>query len=511
MNTSKNGKRQSRERENSRRVDLNTMVYGKVPPQARELEEAILGAVMLEKGAFDLVSEYLQAQSFYVDAHQRIFNACNRLVKKSYPIDILTVVEELKAKEELDMVGGPYFVTKLTNSVVSTANLETHCRIVYQKHIQRELIRISGEITYDCYEDSTDVFDILDEAEEKFFKLTTGHLKSDYTSTAQLAVKSIEKMDQLLKNRDHLTGVPTGFPALDRVTCGWQPTDLIILAARPSVGKTAFALNLARNAAMDLYKPTPVAIFTLEMSGVQLMDRLTSAEGQIDLSKITRGRLEEYDLQEYHRALDNLASLPIYIDDTPALNIFEFKSKARRLVNKNKVGLIIIDYLQLMSGTQDDNVLLREQEISKISRTLKALAKDLQVPIIALSQLSRAIESRKGGEPMLSDLRESGAIEQDADFVGFLTRPDYQVTNGDETIQNLADLYIKKNRQGTLEKLAFNTDLSIQTWFDLDQYQQYQVKKNLVGCAWRPVKIEKEHEQHLEAAPLPPDDDDMPF
>jgi replicative DNA helicase len=406
-------------------LDLSTMIYGKVPPQAKGLEEAVLGAIMLEKGAFDTVVEILKPECFYVDSHQKIFKAMQSLANKSQPIDILTVVEELRFKEELDLVGGPYYVTKLTNSVVSSANIEAHSRIVLQKFIQRELIRISGEIIADAYEDSTDVFDLLDQAESKIYEVTSSHLRNNYETIDSVLVKTIQRIEDLRHKNEDITGVPSGFKSLDRITYGWQPTDLIILAARPSVGKTALALNLARNAALHASKPTPVAVFSLEMSAGQLVQRILSAESEIWLEKIARGKMEEHEMKQlYARGIQRLAQAPIFIDDTPALNIFELRAKCRRLKNANNIGLIIIDYLQLMSGTGENRNGNREQEISNISRNLKGLAKELQVPIIALSQLSREVEKRKEGNkmPQLSDLRESGAIEQDADMVCFMSR-----------------------------------------------------------------------------------------
>ncbi|HNN72042.1 MAG TPA: DnaB-like helicase N-terminal domain-containing protein, partial [Ferruginibacter sp.] len=267
-------------------VDLGTMVFGKVPPQAKELEEAVLGAIMLEKSAFDTVVEILKPECFYVDANQRIYRAMQGLAIKSMPIDLLTVVEELRIREELDGVGGPYYITKLTNAVVSSANIEAHSRIILQKFIQRELIRISGEIIGDAYEDSTDVFDMLDDAEGKLFEITNNHLRKNFDSIDTVLVKTIQRIEDMRNRQEDITGVPTGFPSLDKLTYGWQPTDLIILAARPSVGKTAFALNLARSAAMDPVKPTAVGFFSLEMSSGQLVQRILSAESEIWLEKI---------------------------------------------------------------------------------------------------------------------------------------------------------------------------------------------------------------------------------
>src|SRR4028118_1241394 len=380
-------------------IDLSTMVYGKVPPQAKDLEEAVLGAIMLGKSAFDTVVEILKPECFYVEAHQRVYRSMQSLQQKNQPIDILTVVEELKTREELDLVGGPYYVTRLTNTVVSSANIEAHSRIILQKFIQRELIRISGEIIGDAYEDSTDVFDLLDDAESKLFEITNNHLRKNFDSIDTVLVKTIQRIEDLRHKNEDISGVPSGFVSLDRMTYGWQPTDLIMLAARPSVGKTAFALNLARCAALHPTKPTPIAFFSLEMSAGQLVQRILSAESEIWLEKIARGKLEEHEMKQlYAKGIQKLATAPIFIDDTAALNIFELRAKCRRLKNKHNVGLVVIDYLQLMSGTGENRNGNREQEISRISRDLKGLAKELQVPIIALSQLSRAVESRRSEE-----------------------------------------------------------------------------------------------------------------
>jgi len=483
----------NRDRKNRRKnaPELNTLVFGKIPPQSRELEEAVLGAIMLEKSAFDTIVEILKPECFYVDSHQRIFRCMQGLAQKSMPIDLLTVVEELKFREELDVVGGPYFVSKLTNSVVSSANIEAHARIILQKFIQRELIRISGEVIGDAYEDSTDVFDLLDEAESKLFEITNNHLRKNFDSIDTVLVKTIQRIEDMRSRQEDITGVPSGFESLDRITYGWQPSDLIILAARPSVGKTAFALNLARNAALHPTKPTGVAVFSLEMSSAQLVQRILSAESEIWLEKIARGKMEEHEMQQlYKKGIQRLSSSPIYIDDTAALNIFELRAKCRRLKNKHNVGLIIIDYLQLMSGT-GDNRSNREQEISTISRNLKGLAKELQVPIIALSQLSREVEKRKEGNkiPQLSDLRESGAIEQDADMVMFLYRPEYyDITTNEFGESNKGETHVRiaKHRNGSLENIKLKALLHIQKFVEADDNDI----SNLglpQGGSWRPT------------------------
>ncbi|MDB5199587.1 MAG: dnaB [Chitinophagaceae bacterium] len=472
--TNLNKDRKTRRKSGS--LDLGTMMYGKVPPQAKELEEAVLGAIMLEKSAFDTVVEILKPECFYVEANQRIYRAMQGLQQKNLPIDLLTVVEELKFREELDVVGGPYYVSKLTNAVVSSANIEAHSRIILQKFIQRELIRISGEIIGDAYEDSTDVFELLDEAESKLFEITNNHLRKDYASIDTVLVKTIQRIEDLRTRQDEISGVPTGFHLLDRLTYGWQPTDLIILAARPSVGKTAFALNLARNAALHPTKPTAVGFFSLEMSAGQLVQRILSAESEIWLEKIARGRLEEHEMKQlYKKGIERLASAPIHIDDTAALNIFELRAKCRRLKNKHNVGLIIIDYLQLMSGTSENRNSNREQEISRISRDLKGLAKELNIPILALSQLSREVEKRGAKEgqkiPQLSDLRESGAIEQDADMVMFLYRPEYyDITANEMGESNKGETHVRiaKHRNGQLDTIKLKALLHIQKFIEED-------------------------------------------
>jgi len=513
--TNLNKERKARRKTNP---DLSTMVYGKLPPQAKELEEAVLGAIMLEKSAFDAVVEILKPECFYVESHQRIFRAMQGLATKSMPIDLLTVVEELRTREELDITGGPYFVTKLTNAVVSAANIEAHSRIILQKFIQRELIRISGEIIGDAYEDATDVFDLLDEAESKLFEITNNHLRKNFDSIDTVLVKTIQRIEDMRNRHEDITGVPTGFASLDRVTYGWQPTDLIILAARPSVGKTAFALNLARNAALHAGKPTPIAFFSLEMSAGQLVQRILSAESEIWLEKISRGKMEEHEMQQlYKKGIQRLSTAPIFIDDTAALNIFELRAKCRRLKNKHNVGLIIIDYLQLMSGTGENRNSNREQEISRISRDLKGLAKKLQVPIVALSQLSREVEKRKEGNkmPQLSDLRESGAIEQDADVVMFLYRPEYyDITANEFGESNKGETHVRiaKHRNGSLETIKLRALLHIQKFaeWDGDDYANI----GLPQGNWKPVPDAEGPKLYIQKGSKMNDgayDDDAPF
>jgi replicative DNA helicase len=424
---------------------------GKLPPQAVDLETAVLGALMLEKDALSAVIDILKPEVFYNDSHQKIFEAITVLFQKSSPIDILTVTAQLRQQGDLEMIGGAYYITELTNRVASAANIEYHARIISQKFIQRELIRISNEIIKNAYEDTTDIFDLLDHAEKNLFDIAQNNLRRDSRRMDDILRESLETLESLKDKVDGLTGVPSGFTALDRITSGWQPSDLVIIAARPAMGKTAFVLSCARNAAVQFKKP--VVVFSLEMSSVQLVNRLISGETEIEQEKIRKGQLAEWEWQQLHSKIGSLTEAPLFIDDTPALNIFEFRAKCRRLKAQYDIQMIIIDYLQLMHGKGDNKGGNREQEIGSISRALKSVAKELNVPVIALSQLSRAVENRPGGtkKPMLSDLRESGSIEQDADMVLFLYRPEYYGLTEDESGQStigIGEVIIAKHRNG---------------------------------------------------------------
>lgn len=455
------------QRRNRGRIDIGTTLYGKIPPQSRECEEAILGAILIEKTAYDRAAEILRPECFYVDSHQRIFKAMQFLDNNRQPIDYLTLIEALKIAEDLEAVGGPYAITKLTNNVVSSANIEIHARIVLEKFVCREMIRLSGDTITAAYEDSTDFHELMDNHDKQLSQIITGSIQKSFTDTRQVGASEIDRIYYLQQNPQTITGVTTGFPVMNKLTCGWQPTDLIILAARPSVGKTALALNMARAASAD---GTVVGFFSLEMSKGQLMRRLLSAESGIYLAKINNGKATTDEINTILLANERLNINPIHIDDTGGIGIYELRSKARRMVTKYGVKIIFVDYLQLMSGEDGKNT-NREQEISKISRDLKALAKELNVPIIALSQLNRANETQKR-EPQLSDLRESGAIEQDADVVMFAMRDDYQVIDEGE-VSNTGYIKFSKHRNGPLDKLAFKTDMRIQTWFDITQWDNY--------------------------------------
>jgi replicative DNA helicase len=442
----------SRRRVNKPAGTQQLMDIGKMPPQAVELEEAVLGALMLEKDALTNVIDILKPQSFYKDANSRIFHAIEQLFTRSEPVDILTVTQELKKTGELDLVGGAYYITQLTNRVASAANAEFHARIVAQKFIQRELIRISTKTINDAYEDGSDVFDLLDNAEKNLFSIVEGNIKKNYDKMSTLIRKAIDQIEITKNNKGNFSGIPSGLTALDRLTSGWQKSDLVIIAARPAMGKTALVLSMARNAAVDFNKA--VAVFSLEMSSLQLVTRLIASESELSSEKLKKGNLEDYEFQQLNDKIKKLAEAPLFIDDTPGLSVFELRAKARRLKEQHKIELIIVDYLQLMTagGEGKGN---REQEIATISRSLKGLAKELEIPVIALSQLSRAVETRGGDKrPQLSDLRESGAIEQDADMVMFIHRPEYynitEDENGASTV-GVAELIIAKHRNGPVD------------------------------------------------------------
>ncbi len=455
-----------------RNEDLGEYVFGKVPPQAVSLEEAVLGAIMLDKDALPIVLDVLQAESFYKEAHQHTYRAMLGLFEQTQPIDLLTVTEALRKAGTLESVGGAYYLVELTNRVASAANIEYHARIIAQKHIQRELIRTSTQVIKNAYEDTTDVFDLLDQAEQGLFDITQNNLSRSYESMSSLSSKVLKQLEALKDKKDGLTGVPTGFTDIDRMTSGLQKSDLIILAARPGMGKTALTLSLAKNAAGIFDKG--VAVFSLEMSNVQLVQRLISMEAEISGQKLRNGRLEDYEWQQLQSAIERMSELPIFIDDTPGINIFELRAKCRRLKMQHDIQLVIIDYLQLMSGGSSNQKGNREQEVSAISRSLKGLAKELNVPVIALSQLSRAVEMRGGTKrPQLSDLRESGSIEQDADMVAFIYRPEYYQIMEDEegqSLKGIAEVIFAKNRHGATETIKLKFQGEFARFSDLDDF-----------------------------------------
>ncbi len=452
MDEIKNKRQKPTEGLSKKGVSPQFLEHGKIPPQAVDLEEAVLGALMLEKDAVSAVIDILTAKVFYKDAHQRIFKAISTLFGKSEPIDILTVTNQLKSTGELEMVGGPYYITMLTSRVASAANIEYHARIIQQKHIQRDLIAISSEIIKDAYEDTTDVFSLLDKAEQNLFSVSETNLRRNFEDMPSLVRQAIEDIENAKNSDSHFRGVPSGYVDMDRITSGWQKSDLVILAARPSMGKTAFALSMARNMAVDFDKP--IAFFSLEMSAVQLVTRLISAESELTSDKLKKGELADHEWEQLNAKIRKLSEAKIFIDDTPALSIFELRAKCRRLKQQHDIQMVFIDYLQLMTAG-GDNKGNREQEISQISRSLKALAKELNVPVLALSQLSRAVETRPGQSkrPILSDLRESGAIEQDADLVLFIYRAEYykidEFEDGTPT-EGVTEIIIAKHRNGAV-------------------------------------------------------------
>ncbi|MDG2073994.1 MAG: replicative DNA helicase, partial [Polaribacter sp.] len=397
---------------------------GKIPPQALDLEIAVLGAMMIDKKGIDDVIDILHSDVFYDKKHQEIYAAIYTLFQNSEPTDLLTVSQQLRKDGKLELVGGDFYLINLTQKVASSAHIEYHARIILQKYIQRKLISISSDIIETAYDETVDVFDLLDVAEGKLFEVTQGNLKKGSEDAGDLVKQALKKI-QDISNQEGMSGLETGFSKLDALTSGWQPSDLIIIAARPGMGKTAFVISMAKNMAIDFGHP--VALFSLEMSSVQLITRMISSETGLTSEKLRKGNLEAHEWEQLNVKVKKLSDAPIFIDDTPSLSIFDLRAKARRLVSQHGVKIIVVDYLQLMTagGSAGKGGGNREQEISTISRNLKALAKELAVPVIALSQLSRAVETRGGSKrPLLSDLRESGAIEQDADIVSFIFRPE---------------------------------------------------------------------------------------
>jgi replicative DNA helicase len=443
-------------------IDQINAQYGKLPPQAIEVEEAVLGALMLERDAYVAVADIIDTHSFYKDEHQKIFEVIKALSMGQKPVDLLMVTQELKDRHHLEAVGGPAFIAQLTRRVASAAHIEFHARIIAQKHIQRELIRVSSEIQGKAYDDTIDVDDLIDFSESALFKVAEGNIKKETVPIKPVLKEALDLIEEACNREDGLHGVPSGFTGLDRITLGWQKTDLIVIAARPSMGKTAFVLTMARNMAVDHNRP--VAVFSLEMSGLQLVNRLIAAETELGSHKIKNGKLEDWEWALLHSKIARLSNSPIFIDDTPALSIFEFRAKCRRLKIQHNIQAVIVDYLQLMTaGT--DNRGSREQEVSAISRSLKAIAKELNIPIMALSQLNRSVESREGKRPQLSDLRESGAIEQDADIVIFIHRPEYYGITDDaegNSLRGVAEIIIAKHRNGSTGeiKLSFRRELA---------------------------------------------------
>lgn len=424
---------------------------GHLPPQSVEIEKLVLGALMIDVDAFTVVSELLRPETFYEPRHQKIFHAIQQLNIKELPVDMLTVIEQLKQEGTHDEVGAPNYIIDLTANVSSSANIEYHARILAQKFLARQLVTYASGIEGKALDESSDIEELMQEAEGQLFELSQKNMRQDYTQIGPVVMQATDLLKKAAQNEGGMTGVPTGYFKMDEITSGWQASDLVIIAGRPAMGKTSFALSLARNIAVDYNEP--IAFFSLEMNNVQLVNRLISNVCEIKGSNILSGKLSDDEWRRFDSRIQSLTNAPIYVDDTPGLSVFELRTKARRLVREKGVKVIMIDYLQLMSAS-GMNFNSRQEEVSMISRSLKGLAKELDIPILALSQLSRAVEQRPGQDgkvPQLSDLRESGAIEQDADMVLFVHRPEYyhilQDDNGND-LHGVAQIIIAKHRKG---------------------------------------------------------------
>ena len=470
------------ENENSSVVSLSD---GKIPPQAIDLEEAVIGAMLIDEKGVNEIIEILSPEVFYKKSHQLIYESIERLFRESEPIDLLTVSADLKKNKNFESAGGDFYLINLSQKVSSSAHIEFHSRIILQKYIQRKLITISNEIIQKSYSESTDVMDLLDEAESKLYDVAQGNIKTSTETAQNLVIRAKNRIEEIAK-QDGLSGVSTGFEKLDKLTSGWQPSDLVIVAARPGMGKTALALSMARN--ISVKQNIPVAFFSLEMSSVQLITRLISSETGLSSDKLRTGKLADHEWQQLNIKVSDLESAPLFIDDSPSLTIFELRAKARRLASSHGIKLIIIDYLQLMNIGSSNKAGNREQEISTISRNLKALAKELNIPVIALSQLSRAVETRGGTKrPILSDLRESGAIEQDADIVSFLYRPEYYgIMEWDDEMktpsEGQGEFIVAKHRNGALDSIKLKFIPSLGKFEDIGGYDspsEFQSKLNV--------------------------------
>ncbi|GAB4162871.1 MAG: replicative DNA helicase [Winogradskyella sp.] len=499
------------------KVDKGTIISlekGKIPPQAIDLEEVVLGAMMIDKKGVDEVIDILSPDAFYKDAHKYIFEAIFKLFENSEPIDLLTVSAQLKKDEKLELVGGDFYLISLTQRVSSSAHIEFHARIILQKYIQRSLIKISNEIIENAYDETQDVFDLLDNAEAKLYEVTQGNVKKS-TETAQSLVIQAKKKIEEISNKEGLSGIPTGFEKLDKLTSGWQPSDLIIVAARPGMGKTALTLTMARNIAVDFNQA--VAFFSLEMSSVQLITRLISSETGLSSEKLRTGKLEKHEWEQLNVKVKTLEKAPLFIDDTPSLSIFDLRAKARRLKSQYDIKVIMIDYLQLMTAGGSQKGGNREQEISMISRNLKALAKELDVPVIALSQLSRAVETRGGSKrPLLSDLRESGAIEQDADIVSFIYRPEYyKIDEWDDEerspTEGQGEFIVAKHRNGGLDNIRLKFIGHLGKFDNLDDFDMPLEFQSKLNAAANDDTFKPDSFPSASDAFDGPDDDGVPF
>lgn len=444
------------ENKKSRRIDNNSI---HMQPQAVEIEKMVLGALMIDKDAFSVVSEILHPETFYEPRSQKIYRAIQTLSLNEDPVDIMTVVEELKREGTLDEVGGPGYILELSSHVASSAHIEYHAKVLAQKYLARQLISFASVIETKAFDETVDVDELMQEAEGSLFELSQKNMRQDYTQIDPVVKQAVEILQKAAANKGGLTGIPTGYTKLDDYTAGWQKSDLVIIAGRPAMGKTSFALSLAKNIAVDYN--TPIAFFSLEMNNVQLVNRLISNVCEIEGKKILNGQLDDEEWKRLDKNVRKLQAAPIYVDDTPGMSIFELRTKARRLVREKGVKVIMIDYLQLMNanGARFGS---RQEEVSTISRSLKGLAKELDIPVLALSQLNRTVEGREGIEgkrPQLSDLRESGAIEQDADMVLFVHRPEYYRIFTDEKGNDLhgkAQIIIAKHRKGGTGDVLLN-------------------------------------------------------
>lgn len=462
----KNTYKQSPSRD--KKIDTIGLDMGKVPPQALDIEEAVLGAMLLEPSVVPDVMESLMTECFYKETNKRIFDAIKSLFTSHNSIDIFTVAEELKKTNSLEEIGGPFYLSQLTSKIGAAAHIEYHTKILLQKYIQRELITISNNVQRDSFDDSIPVDVLLEDAQEKLFSLSEKNMKRETQPIQDVIKNTIAEMESYKERADGLSGVPSGYTGIDKITLGWQKSDLIIVAARPAMGKTAFVLTMARNMAVDHH--IPVAFFSLEMSSLQLARRLLVSETGLSSEKIRGGKkMADHEWVQLNERINDLTKSPLYIDDTPSLSITEFRAKARKLRRTAKVEMIVIDYLQLMTGPPGMQG-MREQEVAAISRSLKAVAKELEIPIIALSQLSRAVETRGGNRrPQLSDLRESGAIEQDADIVLFIHRPEYYGLQEDTTTQGLAEIIIAKHRNGSTGDIRMRFRANEAKFYDDDE------------------------------------------
>ncbi len=437
----------------------------KLPPQNIDAEASLLGAILIDSDAVVKVADMLQADDFYDERHRRIYEAVIQLYEKHQPIDVLTLSDQLKSTGFLDMVGGAAYLAELTNYVPTAAHAEQYAEIVAQKGIRRRLIKASQEIVGIGFDESKSIQELIEEAESRLFEVSQRHIKQDIVSLENILTESFDRLDELHKDKGKIRGVPTGFKDLDNTLAGLQRSDLIILAARPSMGKTAFSLNLAHNIAVKAEQP--VLVFSLEMSKEQLVDRMLSMESGVDAWALRTGNLTDADFEKIGQAMGTLSEAQIFIDDTPGITVSDLRTKARREAHRRELGLIVVDYLQLMSGGSryggEGN---RVQEISEISRGLKGIARELNVPLLALSQLSRSVESRSPQIPQLSDLRESGSIEQDADVVAFIYREEYY--NPETDRKHITDILIKKHRNGPTGGIELYFDKEKQRFRSLD-------------------------------------------